>query len=551
MGRGSRRAGSGYWQAVAYQQEQQRKAAQRQQKDAVRLAQQQLRLEEQQRKAVERAAAQAERDRRREFELAQVAEAERQTAAEAARIQALDGLLVAALTTRPHIDFAQLKRQVVARPFDPGPDGQPLPAPRWEEFAPPPPSRLDRVFGSTRYEQALLEAREELARARAKHAVVEQRRRQRLADAERQYAERLAAQREDAVRHNAAVDRFEQHFRAGRPEAAQRYFDLVLRRSAYPSGFPGRWALEYLPTGRQLVVEYELPGCEVIPTEGRFEYVKSRKLIKPYPRPEAEVRATYERVVSQVALRTVWELFAAGPPGLLDEVVFNGHVPTTDPATGQPRDPYILSVAATRQAFAELVLQEVNPRECLRHLNALVSPHPYDLEPVRPVMEFDLTKYRFIQEIDAIAGLDGRLDLLELTPVEFEHLVRQLFENMGMQAWVTQASRDDGVDAVATNPDPIVGGLCVIQAKRYRRVVETDAVRALAGVMDDKRAAKGIMVTTSWYGAESWAYARRQGRIELVDGDRLKYLLKEHCGLDILIGIPNRPRPRKAPAAEP
>jgi integrase len=149
-------------------------------------------------------------------------------------------------------------------------------------------------------------------------------------------------------------------------------------------------------------------------------------------------------------------------------------------------------------------------------------------------MEFDLTKYRFIPEIDAIAGLDGRLDLLDLTPVEFEHLVRQLFENVGMQAWVTQASRDDGVDAVATNPDPIVGGLCVIQAKRYRGLVETDAVRALAGVMDDKRAAKGIMVTTSWYGGESWAFAKRQGRIELIDGDRLKYLLSEHRALVLL-----------------
>jgi hypothetical protein len=38
-------------------------------------------------------------------------------------------------------------------------------------------------------------------------------------------------------------------------------------------------------------------------------------------------------------------------------------------------------------------------------------------------------------------------DLLEMTPTEFEHLVRQLFEKMGMKSWVTQASKDDGVDA--------------------------------------------------------------------------------------------------------
>jgi hypothetical protein len=61
------------------------------------------------------------------------------------------------------------------------------------------------------------------------------------------------------------------------------------------------------------------------------------------------------------------------------------------------------------------------------------------------------------------------------------HLVRQLFEAMGMKAWVTQACRDNGVDAVATNEDPIFGGLCIIQAKQYRSAVGVEPVRALAG----------------------------------------------------------------------
>jgi restriction system protein len=75
-----------------------------------------------------------------------------------------------------------------------------------------------------------------------------------------------------------------------------------------------------------------------------------------------------------------------------------------------------------------------------------------------------------------------------MTPTEFEHLVRQLFEAIGMQSWVTQASKDDGVDAVAINEDPFIGGHCIIQAKRYRGAVGVEPVRALAGVMDDKHA---------------------------------------------------------------
>ena len=98
-------------------------------------------------------------------------------------------------------------------------------------------------------------------------------------------------------------------------------------------------------------------------------------------------------------------------------------------------------------------------------------------------MNFDLllTQFKFIAGMDVIAGLDGRRDLLELTPTEFEHLVRQLFEEMGMEAWNTREIKDDGVDAVAVSKAPVFGGLCVIQAKRYRHAVGIEAVRALAG----------------------------------------------------------------------
>lgn len=96
------------------------------------------------------------------------------------------------------------------------------------------------------------------------------------------------------------------------------------------------------------------------------------------------------------------------------------------------------------------------------------------------------------------AGLD------DAGPIEFEHFIRRLFEAYGMKAWVTQASRDDGIDAVATNEDPMTGGLCIIQAKRTKNTVPAEAVRALAGVMHDKAAAKGILVTTAWFGRLAW-----------------------------------------------
>ncbi|WP_406363706.1 restriction endonuclease [Streptomyces sp. NBC_00715] len=76
-------------------------------------------------------------------------------------------------------------------------------------------------------------------------------------------------------------------------------------------------------------------------------------------------------------------------------------------------------------------------------------------------------------------------------------LIRRLFEKIGLKSWVTQASRDDRVDAVAVNEEPLIGGLCIIQAKRSKNAVPAEAVRALAGVMHDKAAAKDIVVTTA------------------------------------------------------
>ena len=110
-----------------------------------------------------------------------------------------------------------------------------------------------------------------------------------------------------------------------------------------------------------------------------------------------------------------------------------------------------------------------------------------------------------------------------------------------MKSWVTQASRDEGVDGVAYNEDPIVGGLCIIQAKRYSKIVGLEAVHALAGVMEDKHAAKGVLVTTSWVGKASRDFAARNGRIESIEGRHLKSMLLEYLGLDVLISLQKLP----------
>jgi hypothetical protein len=62
--------------------------------------------------------------------------------------------------------------------------------------------------------------------------------------------------------------------------------------------------------------------------------------------------------------------------------------------------------------------------------------------------------------------------------------------------------------------------------------------------MEDKHATKGIMVTTSWVTKDGHAFATRHGRMQVMECEELKFLCKEHLGLDILIGLP-KPPPRR------
>jgi restriction system protein len=427
-----------------------------------------------------------------------------------------------------------------------------------------------------REKERAAQARQRAKQQAAQKAAQEERERQRQATAhareqQRQEAEarRLAAQRRvaeaelmtEAVhatiaafesllhnhsRHMAALSRqAEEAFNAGGAEAFVDLIQRALATSVFPEGLEGSCAAQYVPEAGELWVEYELPRQQVVPEATGYRYVKAKDLIQPEPRKGAAIKKLYENLIARVALRTLAEAFDVAPVTLVRGIVFNGYVSAKDRATGKAVRPLLISVHASRDAFGEIVLDEpeLDPVACLRgYLNAVISPHPYDLEPVRPVLQFDLSKYKFVKEMNVIAGLDSRPDLLALKPVEFEHLIRQLFEKMGMKSWVTRASRDEGVDGVAVNEDPIVGGLCIIQAKRWSRIVDVESVHALAGVMDDMNAAKGVLVTTSWVGKASRDFAARNGnRIQIIEGRELKYQLQEHLGIDALISLPKLP----------
>jgi restriction system protein len=139
---------------------------------------------------------------------------------------------------------------------------------------------------------------------------------------------------------------------------------------------------------------------------------------------------------------------------------------------------------------------------------------------------------------------------MDLSFLEFEALIQNLFTKMGLEARQTRPSRDGGVDCVAWDPRPIFGGKVVIQAKRYKNTVGVSAVRDLFGTLQNEGASKGILVTTSGYGQASFDFAKNKP-IELIDGSNLLYLLAEHAGIEAKIVPPDDWKDPVADAPEP
>jgi restriction system protein len=533
------------WSELQRERERRERVARAQQ----RTQQQLIRQMAQDRERAQRRAGQADAaERKRQEQLAHEAGA---AAAKAmreeldSRLAELRTLLTSALQAPPQFSFATLKRSASVPSFDPGDLGRLLPAPRWEEFAPPPPGGLSGlVGGKARHARVQEGAREIFQRALAEHERAEDARVHQLQNARTAY-DRMAKSAEAEVReHNAAVDELESNFRAGAPDAVEEYFSEVLALSEYPAGFPHDYQVAYRQEPRELVVEYRLPAVEVIPTARDFKYVKTRSEIDELARPLKETKELYASVIHQIALRTMWECFAVPlAEDVVDAVVFNGIVSATNRATGQAEELHLISAPASRATFAELVLDQLEPAACLKYLKAILSPHPYDVEPVEPVIEFQQAKYRFADPVDALAGIDSRPDLLKMDWYRFENLIRQLFEAMGMEVHVTQSSRDEGIDAVAYNKTDVVHRAeILIQAKRYSKCVPTNDVRALAGSVEEKRATAGVLVTTAWVSPETKAFAARNNRLRVIEGGELKHLLAEHLALDVRIDLAHRPR---------
>ncbi|HLJ65732.1 MAG TPA: restriction endonuclease [Chloroflexota bacterium] len=456
------------------------------------------------------------------------------------RVEELTGLLRQAEFEGPHaVDFEGLKRVFAPPPFNARGLDEPLQGPSIDTFMPATRGLFSRILpgGAERHRKLVEEARLAHARALAEHFHAEQEREAKLVEVQRQYVADCERLRQEMSSQNAEIDAFQAAYEALDPPAVVQYFTMALERDQLPEGFPGVIRVAYVPESRQLVLEREMPTQDIIPSVSSFRYVKSTDKIETVSRPVTQIRSNYTALFSQLALRTARVVFNADTADAAQSLVLNCYVDTINPATGKKVTPCLLSLRVDKETFSGLDLANVDATACLKGLNAQVSRSPHELAPVRPIVEFNMVDSRFVDKGDVLSDLDQRPNLASLSPGEFETLITNLFEKMGLETRLTQASRDGGVDCVAWDMRPVLGGKVIVQAKRYKHTVGVSAVRDLYGTVLNEGASKGILITTSGYGRAAYGFAENKP-LELMAGSNLLYLLEEHTGIKAKIEFP-------------
>ena len=330
-------------------------------------------------------------------------------------------------------------------------------------------------------------------------------------------------------RHNQSVDDLKGQYYSHDYMTIARVCELILKNSPYPFSFEKEIITEYNLENQLLIVEYRLPSPDDLPTLKEVKYIATTVEIRETHFSEIQLRKLYDDTIYKITLRSIHELFSADSINAFEAISFNGWVRAINKATGNEEVSCIVSIQIRKEDFEKVNLANVDPKACFKSFKGVGSSDLSGLSSIQPILQTHKKDKRFVDSHSV--EFDDSTNLAAMAWEDFEHLIRELFEkefsSNGGEVKVTQASRDGGVDAIAFDPDPIRGGKIVIQAKRYTNTVGVSAVRDLFGTVMNEGANKGILVTTSDYGSDSYAFAKGKP-ITLLNGANLLYLLEKH-----------------------
>jgi restriction system protein len=329
--------------------------------------------------------------------------------------------------------------------------------------------------------------------------------------------------------YNQDIDILRHKYQSLDTESIEEYCKLVLSKSVYPFDFTKDYKVKY--NNNILVIDYQLPSINVVPTLKEEKFIKSKGEIKKTFISNKHHQEIYDDLLYSMIIRTIHEIFEADVVNTIHTIVMNGWITAVNKATGHDKTHCISTINTDKSSFLEINLNNVNSKECFKSLKGISGIKLSDMIPVTPIISFDKSDNRFIEARDVIDNINNGDNIAHMHWEDFEHLVREIFEKEfnqnGSDVRITRSSRDGGVDAIIYDPDPIRGGKIIIQAKRYTNTVGVSAVRDLYGTIQHEGAMKGILITTSNYGSDAFNFAKGKP-ITLINGSHLLHMIEKH-----------------------
>jgi len=303
--------------------------------------------------------------------------------------------------------------------------------------------------------------------------------------------------------------------------------EQTLKLENYPSFIPSEFAIRYDEVSKIIILEHEFPDIGSI-NWTKLVSLKSGFTVKPANQKEAKEAANL--LYPSLSLRFACELARIDFSNLVEAIVVNGWSNYIEKSTGQVKRAYCSSLFSTKTQLLSLNLAAADPLAAFSALKG-VAARSLELTPIAPILRLNTEDKRFVDAKDILSNMALGENIAAMDWEDFEHLCRELFEkafaDSGAEVKVTQASRDQGVDAVIFDPDVLRGGKIVVQAKRYTNTVDVSAVRDLYGAIINEGATKGILVTTSHYGPDAYSFAKDKP-ITLLNGEELLGLLQKY-----------------------
>jgi len=202
-----------------------------------------------------------------------------------------------------------------------------------------------------------------------------------LTEAVTQYEAESAERERAVVEQNESLNQLITGLGYGTVDAVQEYVGIVLANSVYPEWFSVTHSATFEPATAELSLRVLVPGPDAIPAVKSYRYTKTTDEIAEIAATQKDTKDRYARVVSDIALRSLHEVFEADRRNLIASISLELGTKTISPATGQPTYVPFVAVAARREEFEALDLSAVVPAATLEHLGASVSKNPHGLVP--------------------------------------------------------------------------------------------------------------------------------------------------------------------------